>query len=165
MQLHQLERSPYRRIARRVGRGGKRGTTSGRGQKGQKSRSGRRIRPAVRDLIIRTPKLRGFKNKPVTTKPIIFDVAELARTVRPAASAGQPFTLDMTILKSLGLVPNRYRGAVKVLGRGPIGIALVLKGMKTSASARAAIEKAGGTVADKRGPDADKRGKNQRESA
>lgn len=61
MQLHELW--PFHSLyakKTRVGRGGKRGTTSGKGQKGQKSRSGRRIRPAERDLIIRIPKLRGF---------------------------------------------------------------------------------------------------------
>jgi large subunit ribosomal protein L15 len=49
---------------KRVGRGGKRGTTAGRGTKGQKARSGHCIRPAERDLIQRLPKLRGYKNKP-----------------------------------------------------------------------------------------------------
>ncbi len=48
---------------KRVGRGGKRGTYSGRGIKGQKSRAGRKMRPAIRDLIQRTPKLRGVGDK------------------------------------------------------------------------------------------------------
>lgn len=52
----------------RVGRGGKRGTTAGHGQKGQKSRAGRRIRPAERDLMQRIPKLRGYNNKPKKAK-------------------------------------------------------------------------------------------------
>ena len=56
------------RKKKRVGRGGKRGTTSGRGTKGQKSRSGHRIRPAERDLLIRIPKLRGYRNKSIQKK-------------------------------------------------------------------------------------------------
>ncbi|MEK9186632.1 MAG: uL15 family ribosomal protein, partial [Patescibacteria group bacterium] len=64
MQLHQLKPRHRQYPKTRVGRGGKRGTTSGRGQKGQKSRSGHRIRPAERDYIQRLPKLRGLKNKP-----------------------------------------------------------------------------------------------------
>ena len=59
MQLHEIEIIHYNKDAKRVGRGGKRGKTCGRGQKGQKSRSGRKMRPAVRDLIQRLPKLRG----------------------------------------------------------------------------------------------------------
>lgn len=59
MQLHELQAIHENKEAQRIGRGGKRGTTSGRGQKGQKSRSGHRIRPAVRDMIQRLPKLRG----------------------------------------------------------------------------------------------------------
>src|SRR5258708_5848915 len=42
-----------------VGRGGKRGKTSGRGTKGQKARAGRKIRPALRDTIKKLPRLRG----------------------------------------------------------------------------------------------------------
>ncbi|OGY60161.1 MAG: hypothetical protein A3B23_00070 [Candidatus Colwellbacteria bacterium RIFCSPLOWO2_01_FULL_48_10] len=64
MQLHELQPVYPNRSRIRIGRGGKRGNTSGRGQKGQKSRAGRRIRPAQRDLIQRMPKLRGVKNKP-----------------------------------------------------------------------------------------------------
>jgi len=63
MQLHQVQPIHKNKSKKRVGRGGKRGTYSGRGMKGQKSRAGRKIRPAVRDLIQRTPKLRGTSDK------------------------------------------------------------------------------------------------------
>ena len=59
MQLDVVQPNHYNKDAKRIARGGKRGRTSGRGQKGQKSRSGRKIRPAIRDLVQRTPKLRG----------------------------------------------------------------------------------------------------------
>ncbi len=59
MQLHELQPNHYNKEAKRIARGGKRGRTSGRGQKGQKSRSGRKIRPAIRDFVQRLPKLRG----------------------------------------------------------------------------------------------------------
>src|SRR3989344_1818354 len=62
MNLHSLQNN--KKGKRRIGRGGKRGTYSGRGQKGQKSRAGHRIRPAARDLILRIPKTKGLgKNK------------------------------------------------------------------------------------------------------
>lgn len=63
MQLHQLKPNNKKRKAKRVGRGGKRGTYSGKGMKGQKSRSGRKFEPIVRGLIKRYPKLRGYKFK------------------------------------------------------------------------------------------------------
>ena len=47
----------------RIARGGKKGTTSGRGTKGQKSRAGHNIRPAERDMIKKMPKLRGYRFK------------------------------------------------------------------------------------------------------
>ena len=70
MQIHELKlnKKDKRRKAR-IGRGGKRGTYSGRGVKGQKARAGRRIRPADRDFFQRLPKLRGFKNRFKGEKP------------------------------------------------------------------------------------------------
>jgi large subunit ribosomal protein L15 len=59
MQLHELQPEHYNSDKKRIARGGKRGRTSGRGQKGQKSRSGRKMRPAIRDFVQRLPKLRG----------------------------------------------------------------------------------------------------------
>lgn len=58
MQLHQLSSIKQKRH-RRVGRGGTRGNYSGRGKNGQTARAGARIRPAIRDLIRKIPKLRG----------------------------------------------------------------------------------------------------------
>jgi len=63
MQLHEIQSTDKRKSKKRIGRGGKRGTYSGRGMKGQKARSGHKIRPAIRDLMQRTPKLKGVKNQ------------------------------------------------------------------------------------------------------
>ncbi|PIS13477.1 MAG: hypothetical protein COT67_01505 [Candidatus Tagabacteria bacterium CG09_land_8_20_14_0_10_41_14] len=65
MQLHQLKPSTKNKDKKRIGRGGKRGTYSGRGLKGQKSRAGRKLRPQLRDIIKRLPKKRGYRFKPV----------------------------------------------------------------------------------------------------
>ncbi|MBU2101416.1 hypothetical protein KKH05_01725 [Patescibacteria group bacterium] len=62
MNLHDISPINKNKKKKRIGRGGKRGTFSGRGIKGQKSRAGRKIRPASRDLIQQLPKLRGSKN-------------------------------------------------------------------------------------------------------
>jgi len=63
MQLHQIQPITKRRIKRRVGRGGKRGTYSGRGGKGQTARAGAKVRPEIRDLIKKIPKIKGYRFK------------------------------------------------------------------------------------------------------
>lgn len=63
MQLHQIQSSHKRKTKKRIGRGGKRGTYCGRGMKGQKARAGAKMKPAIRDLIKKIPKLRGYKFK------------------------------------------------------------------------------------------------------
>ncbi|MFH0987396.1 MAG: hypothetical protein V1841_00670 [Patescibacteria group bacterium] len=61
MQLHQIQPLHRGKTKRRVGRGGKRGIYSGRGGKGQTARSGHKVRPDIRDLIKKIPKLRGYR--------------------------------------------------------------------------------------------------------
>ncbi|MDP3956627.1 MAG: 50S ribosomal protein L15 [bacterium] len=144
MQLHNLQKSKTKH-KKRVGRGGKRGTTSGRGQKGQKSRSGHRIRPAERDLIIRIPKRRGFRNKPKSEKSVVFNLGDLSLFVK-SHSDGSVASLDKHALIGAGLLPKRFRGDVKILGNGEINAPLRVEGLKVSKSARGKIEKAGGSV-------------------
>lgn len=139
MQLHQIQ--PFHKRKRQkppVGRGGKRGTTSGHGTKGQKSRSGRRIRPAERDFIQRLPKLRGFKNKPLTDKPSIVKLADMLNRVAET-------TIDPAILLRARLIKNTSK-PVKILGSGEVKKALTVKGISVSESARKAIEAAGGKI-------------------
>jgi large subunit ribosomal protein L15 len=61
MQLHELRpiHKPHKK--KRIGRGGKKGTYSGKGIKGQKSRAGRKFKPLIREIIKRYPKKRGYK--------------------------------------------------------------------------------------------------------
>ena len=144
MKLHELTSSGHKG-KKRLGRGGKRGTTSGRGTKGQRSRAGRRIRPAFRDLLIRLPKRRGFRNKPKSDKPFVVQLGDLMRAVKKAG--GAQVAVDTTFLKSAKLVPMKHRGEIKVLGKSEEGAAaFVLKGIKASESVKAAIEKAGGKM-------------------
>ena len=115
------------RKKKRVGRGGKRGTTSGRGTKGQKSRSGHRIRPAERDLLIRIPKLRGYRNKSIQKKLGVINVQELSNLT------------DKIFTKKI-------LGNVKILGIGELSRPVTVEGLTVSKSAKEKIEKAGGTV-------------------
>lgn len=116
-----------RKKSKRIARGGKRGTTAGRGTKGQKSRAGHRIRPAIRDLLIRLPKLRGYKNKPIKEKPRVLNLADLEKF--PQA-----------------LLSRKELGEVKILGGGEIKKAVTIEGLPVSKQAKAKIEKAGGKV-------------------
>ena len=144
MQLHELK-SNNRKKQKRIGRGGKRGTFSGRGTKGQKSRSGRRIRKAERDLIIRLPKRRGFRNKPKSVRPVALVLGDIIRKAKPVLNGQGPFVVDLNFLKQINLIPMKYSGPVKILDSGnEIKIPLILKGLLFSKSVKIKIEKAGG---------------------
>ena len=127
--MMELFRNSKQKNAReiRVGRGGKRGTTSGRGTKGQKSRSGHVIRPAERDLLIRLPKLRGYRNKSISKKNRGVNVGALEKKEDTEFSAAN-------------------LGKVKILGSGELKKKISVKGLPVSKSAKEKIEKAGGSI-------------------
>ena len=139
MLLHEIKTKYARDRKRpRVGRGGKRGYSSGRGQKGQGSRAGHRIRPAERDLIIRLPKLRGYKNKPFSEPDAVVGLDDLA------ALKGAKVTKEA--LFEAGLL-NGSKVSVKILNNGEVSRAFeIAKNLKISASAKEYIFKAGGKI-------------------
>lgn len=137
MYLHTLRKSAGIRRRRRVGRGGKRGTTAGRGTKGQKSRAGRKLRPAQRDLIMRIPKLRGFANNPLREKALPLSLTALS---------GLTGVVDRRALEAAGIIRKRDSRRVKILSKGSITAALTIKGLSVSKTAKDKILKAGGTV-------------------
>lgn len=146
MQLHSF--SPHTKNKKNppVGRGGKRGKTSGRGGKGQTARAGHKIRPEVRDLIKKLPKRRGHgKNRArtVRTNRIAVSVVNLA-TIEMAFKTGE--TVSPTSLLARGLV-RRVKGRapfVKILGTGSLTKALIIEDCALSGVASAAILAAGG---------------------
>jgi large subunit ribosomal protein L15 len=138
MQLHELTRTTPNKKARRVGRGGGRGKTSGRGTKGQKARAGHRIMPAIREQLKKLPKRRGYSFKSIEGKPAVINVSSLEKFFSPGDA------VNPKILAERGAVRG---GAVKILGDGEITKKLAISGCLVSASARAKIEKAGGSVA------------------
>lgn len=141
MKLHALT-SLRSQHTQRIGRGGKRGTTSGRGQKGQKSRAGHRIRPAERDLILKIPKQRGFRNKPKKETVIVFNLGELSRKLKSFAGKG-PLAITVDLLKTANLLGKNFSGEVKILGVGEIEFPVsVAENIAVSASAKEKIEKA-----------------------
>jgi len=140
MKLHDL-RPPAgsNRPRRRVGRGiaGKGGKTAGRGTKGQHARN--TVKPGFEGgqlpLAQRIPKLKGFHN-PFRVSYVVVNLDTLENFVGEVAS---PVTME-----AVGLV--RKGALVKVLGRGEIHRSLRVEVHAVSASARSAIEAAGGQV-------------------
>ena len=144
MQIHELP--SIKKRSQRIGRSGKRGSYSGRGVKGQKSRSGRRLRPAERDLIMRIPKKRGFRNKPKSDSNEVFNLGELSKVLKSLMKGSSPLEITQAVLKESGLLRKGFKGEVKILGTGPASFPMAMKGLKVSTSAKAKIEKAGGSV-------------------
>jgi ribosomal protein L15 len=105
------------------------------------------MRPASRDLILRIAKKRGFRNKPITEKPFIIDIASLVSKVKAFSQGNKPVVVDKETLKQIDLLPKGYAGVVKILGKGEISFPVRIEGMKVSEGIKAAVEKAGGSIA------------------
>ena len=138
MQLNTLQPRHPRTRSRTVGRGGKRGKTSGRGTKGQKARAGHKMRPELRDIIKKLPKLRGYRFHGIAEKPQAVSLAAIAE----AFAEGE--VVSPASLRKRGL--SRGRGPVKMLGSAALTQKLAVKGCALSAAARENIEKAGGSI-------------------
>jgi len=148
MQLHDIKKSSGIKEKRRVGRGGKRGKTSGRGHKGQKSRAGHSIRPAERDIIKRLPKRRGHGvNRSRTVDPSrVRPVAVNLRDLEAGFEVGDRVTpKDLAVKKLVNTRAGRLP-KVKILGLGKITKKITIANCEVSKSAREAIEKAGGEI-------------------
>ena len=144
MQKDTLKPTSKRIRAKQVGRGGKRGKTSGRGHKGQKARAGRKIRPEVRDFIKTIPKLRGHSSDSVTfrKKYYVVNVSDLERFFSDGDEVSPKTLLEKRLIKSRAThVSNR---GVKVLGNGSITKKVNVFGCSVSESARYKIKRAGG---------------------
>lgn len=147
MQIHELKTATISPASRRVGRGGKRGKTSGRGGKGQTARAGNKPRPQWRDTIKKIPKRRGFgKNRGRTVVPKM-PFATVALSALSARFKDGDTVTPRALSKS-GMIRSRKSTVlgVKVLGGGGLDKKLTLEGCLVSESARAAILKAGGAV-------------------
>jgi len=131
MQLHNLTSKTKFRESRRIGRGGKRGTFSGRGIKGMGARAGAKYRPAEREILKKIPKLRGYRFNSFTLKPEIVNILELNKRF----NSGDVITPQ--VLVKAGLVKKRKGKipAVKILGKGESSKIFVFKDVVFSASA------------------------------
>ena len=141
LKLHHLRPAPGSKKDRtRVGRGeGSKGKTAGRGTKGTKARY--QVRPGFEGggvrLVMRTPKLRGFKN-PFRVEYLVVNIETLAELF---PQGGKVTKADLV---AKGAV--RKNEPVKVLGNGDISVKLNITVDKVSRSAAEKIVAAGGSV-------------------
>lgn len=140
-----LKRTTANKKQKRVGRGqgSGMGKTSGRGTKGQKARAGHKLRPEIRDMIKKYPKLRGRgKNsfKAFRPTPAVVNVGQLAAlkdtTVSPATLLAAKL-----ITRTKGVLPM-----VKILAGGEIAQAVTIYDCTVTDAARLKIEQAGGII-------------------
>lgn len=145
MQIHNLKRKTPNKKVMTVGRGGKRGKTSGRGGKGQTARAGHKARPEWRDFIKRMPKLRGYSFQSITgvRNPVIAINLDL---INIAFKDGE--TVKSSTLFAKGVI-DQYKGKnqkIKILGDGELKKKVKIVGLTVSKGAKEKIEKAGGKV-------------------
>ena len=146
MQLNQLQRKTENKAEKRVGRGGGRGKTSGRGTKGQNARAGHKKRPDVREQLKKLPKLRGRGIqglKSIKVKPMVVNVATLEKMF----VAGDVVNPTVLVERGVFQVRKGTTPTVKVLGDGALSKKLTVANCIVSTSAKEKIEKAGGSIA------------------
>ena len=141
LSLHTIKPSEgSKKSKKRIGRGlASGGAKSGRGQKGQKSRSGASglQRIGIRKLMLATPKLRGFTSP--HGKKAVVNVEDLASVFKKGE------VVTPTALKEKGLIKTTKDG-VKILGEGEVSVDLKIEGCAVSKSAADKITAAGGSI-------------------
>lgn len=142
MQLHNIKPRHKLKKSRRIGRGGKRGGYSGRGIKGQKSRAGAKIRPAIRDLMMKLPKQRGVSFKSFRDKPEILNLDVFEKNFQ----SGELVNPRTIVKRGLSEMKNGKLPRIKILGNGELSKKLSFSEISASGSARVKIEKAGGEI-------------------
>jgi len=142
MQIHELKPDHKSKDRKIVGRGGKKGSYSGKGIKGQSSRAGRKMVPIIRELIKRYPKLKGYRAFVLQDNSVTVDLSVLEKKTKDGDVINpQNLILKKIIHLAKGKVPT-----VKILGNGKLTKKLIIENCKVSKGAKEIIEKAGGTV-------------------
>lgn len=156
MDLSNLKPKTVRKSTKRVGRGGKRGTYSGGGTKGQKSRAGAGVTPGFRGGDNRLwqlfPKQRGASKKPGGKGPHKKHRYFRLHQDKPAVFNLEFFNqfngeevINNELLIKKGFIP-KGKSKVKVLGSGELKRKLKFEGFDFSVSAREKVNKLGGTI-------------------
>jgi len=142
MQIHQIRPNNKSSKKRKVGRGGKRGTYSGRGIKGQKAHAGRKIKSQLREMILRFPKRRGVSFPSLQKNSLVVKLNDIAK-VFPEGGV-----INLNKLKKAGLI-KKIKGEIrpiKILGAIPLSQKYIIKNCLVSEKVKEAIIKAGGKI-------------------
>ena len=140
MQIHQIKSKIKKKKKKIIGRGGKRGTYSGRGSKGQKSRAGRKMRPELRDIIKKLPKKRGYRFPAIKEKAVVVNLGAIEKKFSENEKITTQALFAKGVIKKIGgKLPK-----VKLLASGRITKKLLVAECQISKQAKEKIEKAGG---------------------
>lgn len=142
MQIHEIKPTTKKKRRKRVGRGGKRGTYSGKGIKGQKSRAGAGIKPGFRGgdtpLWKKFHKVRGASKKVDAKKrgfqlrqpkPEVVNLRDLNKRFSEGEIVSPKALLEKRLVKKI-------KHGVKILGKGQLQKKLAFKGVTMSKSVR-----------------------------
>ena len=142
MQTHLLQPKHSQKNRKRVGRGGKKGTYSGKGGKGQTARAGRKLAPIIRELIKRYPKLKGYRRFEMLETVAVVNLELLEKNFKDGEVVSPQTLMDKKLIRMIkGKLPE-----IKILGNGKISKKISIENCKISAGAKVAIEKAGGSI-------------------
>ncbi len=148
MQTNNLVRKTKNKKVKLVGRGGKRGKTSGRGTKGQWAHGSHGVRPELRDIIKKFPKLRGHgKNRARTVNDGVVPrtIVNLSK-IEKAFKNGETVSIKTLMAKGLVKKVGGQNPKVKILAHGEIKKNLSFVGVTFSKEVKNKVEKAGGGV-------------------
>lgn len=144
IRLHTIKPAKGARKSRRLvgrGPGSGLGKTAGRGTKGQRARSGGKSGlklMGLKRIVLRIPKNRGFKTR--TPHPETLTLDQLEKWFASGV------TVDVKSLKKSGYISTKANGA-KIVNSGTLTKAIKFVGVEATPAAKAAIEKAGGSLA------------------
>lgn len=146
MQLHEIIAKTKKKTKKRIGRGGKRGSFSGKGMNGQKSRSGNNREPIIRGMIKRYPKLRGYRFKSHKTNDEVISIATLEKNFESGETVSPASLFSHKVIRKIkGHLP-----VVKILGQGKLTKELIIENCFLSRQSQDKIKKAGGRVVQKK---------------
>ena len=142
MQIHEIQPIRKKKSKKKIGRGGKKGTYSGKGIKGQSARAGRKFQPAIREVIKRYAKLKGYRRKAKEKLEVQVNLEILEKKFK----TGEKITPEVLIKQNIISKIKGKRPSVKILGKGELKKKLIVIHCKVSAEAKKKIEKVGGAV-------------------
>ncbi len=150
MQIHEIKKPKWQKEKRAIGRGGKRGTYSGKGNKGQKARSGGNIAPGFegRDttMVARAPKISGFSSPKL--KNIILNFQVLEKHFQDGEEVSPKSLREKGIVKLNKRSRTKRKAQIKILANGKLDKKLSFKGLMLSKKARQGVEKVGGSFVE-----------------